>query len=134
VKRIFAIVFFCLGSTFVARAQKIDSIYFNLYTDSLKKGPQHYNYINVDGKCSNGTWMPLDSTHIKFSTSAGKLSGNVLTLPADIKDEYVTITATLLQDPSIKKEIKIYIKKVITEEKLKTTDELLNEWNKKKKN
>jgi len=38
-------------------AQKVDSIYFNLYTDSLKKG-QH-NYINMDGKLSNGRWMPL---------------------------------------------------------------------------
>ena len=28
-------------------AQKVDSIYFHLYTDSLKKGT--YNYINVDG-------------------------------------------------------------------------------------
>ena len=40
-----------------ARAQKVDSIYFNLYTDSLKK--QVHNYINVDGKFSNGSWLPL---------------------------------------------------------------------------
>ena len=38
-------------------SQKIDSISFHLYTDSLKKG-QH-NYINVDGKLSNGQWQPL---------------------------------------------------------------------------
>ena len=37
-------------------AQKVDSIFFHLYTDSLKKG--QYNYINIDGKLSDGRWMP----------------------------------------------------------------------------
>ena len=36
---------FILITTF-AKAQKIESIHINLYTDSLKKGT--YNYINVD--------------------------------------------------------------------------------------
>ena len=49
-------------------SQKIDSISFHLYTDSLKKG-QH-NYINVDGKLSNGHWQPLTSKEIQFSSSA----------------------------------------------------------------
>jgi hypothetical protein len=30
-----------------AKAQKVESIYVNLYTDSLKKGT--YNYINIEG-------------------------------------------------------------------------------------
>ena len=36
----------------LANAQKVDSIYFHLYTDSLKKG--FFNYINVDDKTSDG--------------------------------------------------------------------------------
>ena len=49
-------------------AQKVDSIYFNLYTDSLKK--DQHNYINVDGKLSNGRWMPLSAKEIEFSCSS----------------------------------------------------------------
>ena len=55
-------------------AQKVDSIYFNLYTDSLKKG-QH-NYINIDGKLSNGRWQPLTSKDIQFSCSSANFEGN----------------------------------------------------------
>jgi hypothetical protein len=134
VKKTFLILSLLFAFAFVGKAQKIDSIYFNLYTDSLKKGAVHYNYINVDGKLSNGNYIPLDTTHIMFTTTAGKFTGNVLTLDANLKDEYVIVTATLKQDPSISRQVKIYIKKVLTEEKLKTTDELLEEWNKKKKN
>ena len=35
-------------------AQNLDSIFFNLYTDSLKKGT--YNYINVDGQFTDGAF------------------------------------------------------------------------------
>jgi len=42
---------FLLCSLF-AKAQKVENIYVNLYTDSLKKGT--FNYINIDGKLSNG--------------------------------------------------------------------------------
>ena len=52
-----------------ASAQKIESIYFHLYTDSLKKG--FYNYINVDGKCTDGTWLPLDTTQVQLSANTG---------------------------------------------------------------
>ena len=38
-------------------AQKVQEIYLHLYTDSLKKGT--YNYINIDGKMTDGSWMPL---------------------------------------------------------------------------
>lgn len=134
VKKTFLILSLLFAFGFMAKAQKIDSIYFNLYTDSLKKGAVHFNYINVDGKLSNGNYIPLDTTQIRFTTTAGKFTGNVLTLDASLKDEYVIVTATLKQDPSITRQAKIYIKKVLTEERLKTTDELLEEWNKKKKN
>ncbi len=57
-------------------AQKLDSIYFNLYTDSLKKGT--YNYINVEGKYDNGRYLPLTNKDVKFSSSDGFFGGNSL--------------------------------------------------------
>ena len=136
VKKILTILFISLASGFAAKAQKIDSIYFNLYTDSLKKGALHYNYINVDGKLSNGSYIPLDSTHIRFTASAGKMTGNVLTLDSTVKDEFVIVTATLMADPAIRKEVKIYIKKIMVEAPLRSAEELIDGWQKqgRKKN
>ena len=67
-RKLLVVMGFILVSGMVS-AQKVDSIYFNLYTDSLKKG--FYNYINIDGKLSNGTWQPLDSTQVLFLSDAG---------------------------------------------------------------
>src|SRR6218665_3124 len=91
------------------KAQQVDSIFFHLYTDSLKKGV--HNYINVDGKLSNGNWLPLTSKQIKFSCSAGKFEGNDLVLPADFSEEKVTIKANLISNPQMQKEVTIWIKK-----------------------
>lgn len=90
------------------KAQKVDSIYFHLYTDSLKKG-QH-NYINVDGKLSNGRWLPLTAKEIKFSCSSAMFQGNELIIPADFKEEKVTVKAALKANPSIVIERTIWIK------------------------
>ena len=68
-------------------SQKIDSIIFHLYTDSLKKG-QH-NYINVDGKLSNGHWEPLTSKEIDFSSSAGKFENNDLVLAGNLTEQKI---------------------------------------------
>ena len=113
----------------VARAQKIDSIYVHLYTDSLKKGT--YNYINIDGKLDNGRYLPLDSTQINFSSSDGKFYGNSLFLPEDFHKEKVHIKAVLRSNPSMYKEFDIYIKKIPNPTTLKTLDEILNEGKKR---
>ena len=116
-----------------ASAQKVESIYVNLYTDSLKKGT--YNYINVDGLLSNGKYMPLDSTHIIFWASDGKFYGNSLWIEKDFKNEKVYIKVVLKENPLISKEFTMYIKKKPDDEKLKTSEELLKEMgNKSKKN
>lgn len=115
--------------TVAGKAQKVDSISFNLYTDSLKKGV--YNYINVDGKLSNGTFLPLMSDEIAFTSSAGKWDGNSLILDSGYKLESVQITATLKERSEITKSITIYIKKNETEPALKTEKELMEEWKKK---
>ena len=89
-------------------AQKVDSIYFNLYTDSLKKG-QH-NYINVDGKLSNGRWMPLTAKEIDLSCSEARFQGNELIIPEGFRPARVTVKATLKNNPAVSKEITIWIK------------------------
>jgi hypothetical protein len=106
------------------KAQKIDSIYVHLYTDSLKKGT--YNYINVDGLLSNGRYMPLDSSHMIFTASAGKFFGNSLLIDKDFTAEKVTIKAVLRSNPALHKEFVVYIKKKPDNENLKTVEELLN--------
>jgi hypothetical protein len=108
----------------VAKAQKIDSIYVNLYTDSLKKGT--YNYINVDGLLSNGRYLPLDSTDIQFTASAGRFFGNTLLIDKDFAEEKITIKAVLKKNTAIAKEFVVYIKKKPDDENLKTANELLN--------
>jgi hypothetical protein len=118
---------------FASRAQKVDSIFFNLYTDSLKKGALHFNYINVDGKLADGRYIPLDTTQVRFCATAGKFTGNVLTLDSTLKAEYVVISASLISNPAIKREVKIYIKRTSDEEPLKTADELIEGWQKGKK-
>ncbi|MEO5890883.1 MAG: hypothetical protein ABIQ31_11550 [Ferruginibacter sp.] len=118
-------ILFLLICTFgSARAQKIDSIYINLYTDSLKKGTQ--NYINIDGKLSNGSYLPLDSTNLIFSASAGKFSGNCLWIDENFKEEKVNVKVILKNDRSIFKEFDMYIKKKPNDERLKTADEIIN--------
>jgi hypothetical protein len=103
-------------------AQKIDSIYFHLYTDSLKKG-QH-NYINVDGKLSDGRWEPLTSKEINFSSSAGNFDGNDLVLPSDFKEEKVNVRAVLKSNPEIWKEVIIWIKTVPDPDHLPTSNDV----------
>lgn len=90
-------------------AQKVDSIYFHLYTDSLKKGV--HNYINVDGKLENGRFMPLDSRQIIFWSDAGTWDGNDLVIDRDFMGEAIKIKATMRENPAITKETIIYIKK-----------------------
>lgn len=126
-KKLF-IIFFVL-SAFRSKAQKVESIWFNLYTDSLKKGV--YNYINVDGKLNNGTYQPLMSNEVTFTSSTGRWDGNSLIIDSAFKQDSVVITACLKEHPEIKKKVTIYLKKNVTEPPLKTEKELLEEWRKK---
>lgn len=104
--------------------QKVDSMFVHLYTDSLKKGT--YNYINIDGKLSNGRFIPLDSSEVLFKASDGVFHGNSLWLDPHFSKPKVTITVTLKDDPRQKKTLNIYIKKAPDPE-LKTEGEIMNE-------
>jgi hypothetical protein len=114
-----------VGGCLKSSAQQVDSIFFNLYTDSLKKGV--HNYINVDGKLSNGNWLPLNNNkEITFTASAGRWEGNSLLIDTSFKGEKIIVKAVLKNNPAIWKETTIYIKKVETAERLKTMDEIMN--------
>lgn len=108
--------------SFATKAQKVESIHINLYTDSLKKGT--FNYINIDGRLSNGRYMPLDSTHLIFWASAGLFSGNSLWIDRNTATEKVDIKVTLRSNPSLFKEFSIYIKKQ-SDPELKSIDEVM---------
>ena len=120
----FLFLFLLTISTF-AKGQKIESIYVNLYTDSLKKGT--YNYINIDGKLPDGRYIPLDSTNIIFSASDGKFNGNTLWVDPDFSKEKITIKAVLRSNPEMYKQFDIYIKKLPNPVKLKSEEELMKE-------
>ncbi|HLG41335.1 MAG TPA: hypothetical protein VI461_16775 [Chitinophagaceae bacterium] len=128
-KILFSLIFILM--IMVLKAQKIDSIYFHLYTDSLKKGT--YNYINVDGKLSNGSWKPLTSKEIEFTSSHCKFSGNELNIPSDFKEEKITVKAILKSNPSILIEKTIWIKKKPDPEVLPAKEEILRNDAKKNK-
>jgi hypothetical protein len=106
------------------KAQRVDSIYVHLYTDSLKKGT--YNYINIDGLLSNGRYMPLDSSHLVFSASAGKFYGNTLFIDNNTAVEKISIKAVLRSNPALFKEFVLYIKKKPDDDNLKTVEQILN--------
>lgn len=110
-------------SRFHANAQTIDSIYFHLYTDSLKKGT--HNYINVDGKLSNGHWLPLTSKELDFTASSCKFSGNELVIPADFSGEKITVRAILKNNPSLVIEKTLWIKRRPDPETLPTKEEVM---------
>lgn len=115
-------------------AQKIDSIYFHLYTDSLKKG--FYNYINVDGKTSTGRWWPLTTSEVVFSvpdTTHLRFQNNDLFVDSAFTGEVVVVRAVLRSNPAVWKEIVIPIRKRGFDEPLMTNEEAIREYTKPKK-
>lgn len=128
-KIIFAILFFLAFHT--THAQKIDSIFVNLYTDSLKLNT--YNYINVDGLFSNGSYLPLDSTDIIFTSTHGKFYGNSLWIDSSQITEKVRVKVALRTNLKMCKEFVIYIKKKPDDEPLMDNKEYLEKLKKERK-
>ncbi len=110
---------------FLTKAQKVDNLYVNLYTDSLKKGT--YNYINVDGKLADGQFTPLDSTDVVFWASDGRFFGNSLFIDKNFNKPHVLIKVCLRKNPKVNKEFTMFIKTKEDNEKLKTDEEILND-------
>jgi len=113
------------------KAQQIESIEFHLYTDSLKKGV--YNYINVDGKMNDGSWRPLNSKLVQFTSNTGTWDGNSLIIDSSYSKDSVVVTAMLKENKTMQRTITVYMKKNLTDPKLKTEEELLNEWDRSSK-
>lgn len=118
----FLLLLLCISGSFWANAQQVDSIYFHLYTDSLKKGT--HNYINVDGKLSDGRWLPLTEKDITFSATACRFSGNELIIPADFSGASITVKAVLKSRPGTFIERTIWIK-TKAEDELPSREEVL---------
>lgn len=121
-KNILITIFLLFTAHFVS-AQTLDSIFFNLYTDSLKKGT--YNYINVEGHFSDGTYLPLSNKELRFSSTGGKFSGNSLFIDSSFTDDKVTVKAVVIRNPRLAKEIDIYIKRAPDNEKLPTMEDVM---------
>jgi hypothetical protein len=121
-KNIIGILLFLVAFK-TADAQKLDSLYFNLYTDSLKKGT--FNYINVDGRYSDGRYLPLTTKELVFTCDAGKFEGNSLYLDTSVKLEKVVVKVSLKSDPNITRERTIFIKKFEDSSGLKTMEEVM---------
>ena len=124
------LLLFFVSLSFTVKAQNIDSIFVNLYTDSLKLGT--YNYINVDGLLSNGRYLPLDSNHLIFKADCGKFDGNSLWLDPNITLKKVNVTITMRKKPEVVKNVTIYIKQA-PDPDLKTNEQILEEMRQKSK-
>lgn len=102
------ITFLFFTAFVVVRAQTVENIFINLYTDSLKKGT--HNYINVDGKMSNGSWKPLTANELNFTSDYGTFKGNDLVLPDHPTVKKICVTVTLKNNPQKTERITIWIK------------------------
>jgi hypothetical protein len=105
-------------------AQKVERFEFNLYTDSLKKG--FYNYINVDGQLSDGSWRPLDSIQVELTSNTGHFRGNDLFIDSSYHGDSVCIRAVLRANPAVRREAIIYIRKRGFTEPLLSEQEIIN--------
>lgn len=112
-------------------AQKIDSLFFNLYTDSLKKGS--WNYINVDARLNNGKYIPLTSDQLLFKISNGKLQGNSIWIDWNAGYEFVDVEVELKKDSTIKKAITIWLKKHDEQLNAPVNDSLIQQINNRNK-
>lgn len=131
-KSLLLLLFFAFAKP--GSAQKIDSIYFHLYTDSLKKG--FFNYINIDGKTSDGRWVPLSSKELLLTTNkdtALLFQNNDLFIDSTYMKETVTVKAVLRENPQIWQEVTIYIRKRGFDEPLKSNKEILEEYRRPQK-
>ena len=115
----------------ISQAQKIDSLFFNLYTDSLKKGS--WNYINVDARLSNGTYVPLTTEQLNFKVSNGKLQGNSIWIDWIFKDDSIVVEVELKKDPTVRRSITIWLKKKDDQLNAPVNDSLLQQINNRQK-
>jgi hypothetical protein len=125
-KYFYTLFLFSLSHWQSVTGQAVESYFFNLYTDSLKKGT--FNYINVDALMSDGTYRPLDNKTLIFSSNTGSWDGNSLFIDTNYAHDSVVVTIALRKYEDQNKSITIYIKKGESKYRVKTEAELLEEW------
>lgn len=117
-------LFFTLFISIGCCAQEVDSIYFNLYTDSLKKGT--HNYINIVGRLAGGGYRPLGSKQLNLWCDNGTWEGNDLIINPLFEGKNIHVKATLRNNASITDSVIIWIKTIPDTASLKTEKEILN--------
>jgi hypothetical protein len=80
----------------------------------------------LNGKLSDGSWAPLDSTQVLFISDAGFFKGNDLFIDSSYKAETVRVKAVLKSNPSVHKEVVIHKEKRL-HRALKTNEEIMDE-------
>ncbi len=126
-----SLLFMLLLSSLALKAQKVDSIFFNLYTDSLKKGS--WNYINVDALLDNGKYIPLNHEDLIINTTGGTVKGSSIWLEWDFKQAFITVEVMLKVEPSVKRSMTIWVKKQDLQMNAPVQDSLLQQINNRNK-
>lgn len=109
----------------------VESLRFNLYTDSLKRDNPFY--LNVEGRFSSGRVYPLDTGMVAFrKEGGGSLEGNVVTVTRDEPEVHsIKVFAWLKLDPALKDSAMIPVKILPDPSTLPTEQQLLDQWKKK---
>lgn len=109
-------------------AQQSDSLYFNLYTDSLKKGT--WNYINVEYKYAQGHVVPLTAPKVELKSDRGIWDGNSLWIDWQFPFPYVEVEARYKSHSFLSRKQIIWIRQHDEPMQPNQTDSLLNQLNK----
>ena len=99
----------------------VTGIRFNHYADSLKRGI-HF-YLNVEARFNTGKIYPLDTSSIRFETSAGKLLGQDLLLPEGDTTRFITVKAISKTNPKLRINSTIPVKQKPDDDSMIINDE-----------
>lgn len=92
-----------------AQKPELKDIRFNLYADSIK--PVLNYYVNVEGEFSDGRILPLDASDIILKADWGNIQNSEWVIPKILEKDAVTFTATARNNPSLQRQITVYIQK-----------------------
>lgn len=110
----------------------VQSLRFNLYTDSLKRDNPFY--LNVEGRFSSGRVYPLDTGMVAFEKAGGgTLEGNVLTVTSEQTNvKMIKVYTWLKADPMMRDSVTIPVKILPDPSTLPSEQQLLDQWKKRK--
>lgn len=106
----------------------VTSLYFNLFTDSLKKDNPFD--LNVQGRFTSHKVYPLDTGMVAFTkTGGGTLSaGRLVVTGDDTVTRKIHVVVRLKADPSIADSVWIPVKQIPDTARLPSEQELLDQW------